>query len=109
MVEHQLPKLSVEGSIPFARSISAIVRPAALIEDLEALARRLRHLDRQGVRCGVEVLLTHDARAMICIWCERAPGARLRECLSHDVFGLAGGGRQLGCLAAAPVLGLRVG
>ena len=59
MAEHQLPKLSVEGSIPFARSISAIV----LIEDLEALARRLRHLDRQGVRCGVKMLLTHHARA----------------------------------------------
>jgi hypothetical protein len=76
---------------------------------LEALARRLRHLDRQGVRCGVKMLLTHHARAMIRIWRGRAPGAGLREGLSHDVFGLAGGGRQLGCLAAAPVLGLRVG
>ncbi|MGE0853636.1 MAG: hypothetical protein AB7O44_29150 [Hyphomicrobiaceae bacterium] len=44
----QLPKLIVEGSIPFARSISAIVRPAVLVEGLKALARRLRNSARHG-------------------------------------------------------------
>ena len=75
MVEHQLPKLSVEGSIPFARSISAIVRPAAPVEDLKALARQLRHVDRRGGKCGVEVLPPHRAQAMMRAWCRRAPGA----------------------------------
>jgi hypothetical protein len=82
VVEHQLPKLSVEGSIPFARSKSLLSGPETLVTDYARDGRR-----RPLAEAGLPVLSTRNGLALtpnsasilsrVC--CEQAAGRALSE------------------------------